>query len=408
MPNLRPFQEEDLKPLATGAWILGAGGGGDPYHAFLNLEQLYARGRRVSLVDPEELADDALVAVVSTMGAPLVGEERLTDPRVAALAVQMMEEHLGRPFDAVMSLEIGGANSFQPLMVAALMEIPVVDADTMGRAYPEAQHSSFAIGDLRPYPLTLADVRENAVVVSRVASWKWMERISRKVCTEVGSLAATCKAPRTGREVKDWGILHTVTQAVRLGRAVLAARARKEDPVAAVLALEDGRLLFRGKVVDVDRRATEGFLRGTARMEGLEEDRGHSFRLDFQNEFTVGWRDDSPRVTVPDIICVMDATTGEAIGTETLRYGQRVRVISLRAPALQTTPRGLEHVGPRAFGYDLDYRSVFEEGDPSEGEPGGGPAGETSPPGKPGAEDSGGKGGTRGHGDTPTPQGTDP
>jgi DUF917 family protein len=280
----------------------------------------------------------------------------------------MMEEHLGRPFDAVMSLEIGGANSFQPLMVAALMEIPVVDADTMGRAYPEAQHSSFAIGDLRPYPLTLADVRENAVVVSRVASWKWMERISRKVCTEVGSIAATCKAPRTGREVKEWGVLHTVTRAIRLGRTVLDARKRKEDPVSAVLESEGGLLLFRGKVVDVDRTATEGFLRGAARLEGLEEDRGRSFRLDFQNEFTVGWLDDVPRVTVPDIICVMDATTGDAIGTETLRYGQRVRIVALQAPALQTTPKGLEHVGPRAFGYDLDFRSVFAEGDPDGGE----------------------------------------
>jgi DUF917 family protein len=186
----RPILAEELVPLATGAWILGAGGGGDPYHALLNLQRLYRQGRSVQLVDPLDLPDDARVAVVSTM----VGEERLTDPVVAALAVRQMEEHLGRAFDAVMSLEIGGANAFQPLMVAAEMGIPVVDADTMGRAYPEAQHSSFAIGDLRPYPLTLADVRENAVVVSHVASWKWMERISRKVCTEVGSIAATAKA----------------------------------------------------------------------------------------------------------------------------------------------------------------------------------------------------------------------
>ena len=29
------------------------------------------------------------------------------------------------------------------------------------------------------------------------------------------------------------------------------------------------------------------------------------------------------------------------------------------APAVFLTPKGLEHVGPRAFGYDLDFRSVF-------------------------------------------------
>ena len=29
------------------------------------------------------------------------------------------------------------------------------------------------------------------------------------------------------------------------------------------------------------------------------------------------------------------------------------------APPVFLTPKGLEHVGPRAFGYDLDFRSVF-------------------------------------------------
>jgi DUF917 family protein len=359
--GIRPIEEDELEPLAVGAWILGAGGGGDPYHAWLNLRRLYAEGTKVSLMSPSALDDDALVAVVSTMGAPLVGEERLTDPRVAALAVEQMEEHLGRRFDAVMSLEIGGSNAFQPLMVAAVTGLPVLDADTMGRAYPEAQHSSFAIGDLRPYPLTLADVRDNAVVVSRVASWTWMERISRKVCTEVGSLAATCKAPRTGREVKEWGVLDTVTQAIGLGRAVLAARQRKADPVQAVVEHGGGRLLFSGKVVDVARRATEGFLRGTTRVAGLGDDHGHELRVDFQNEFTVGWIDEEVRVSVPDIICILDAATGEAIGTEALRYGQRVKVVALPAPAVQTTPKGLEHVGPRAFGYDFEFRSLFPD-----------------------------------------------
>ena len=61
----------------------------------------------------------------------------------------------------------------------------------------------------------------------------------------------------------------------------------------------------------------------------------------------------------PDLICVMDTVSGEAIGTETLRYGQRVTVVALPAPPVLLTPKGLEHVGPRAFGYDLDFVSVF-------------------------------------------------
>jgi hypothetical protein len=310
-------------------------------------------------MDPQDLADDDLVAVVSNMGAPLVGQERLTDSRTMARAVRMMETYIGKKFRAIMSVEIGGGNSIQPMMGAAHLDLPVVDADAMGRAFPEAQMTSFAIADLKPYPLTLADVRENSVVVAEAASWKWMERLSRKACVEVGSIASTCKAPRTGREVKDWGILYTQTQAIRLGQAVQAARRAHTDPIAAILEAEKGKLLFRGKVQDIARRTTEGFLRGTATLDGLDDDRGATFKLAFQNEWAVGWRDEVPVVMTPDLICVIDTVSGNAIGTETLRYGQRVTVIALPSPAILLTPKGLEHVGPRAFGYDLDFKSVF-------------------------------------------------
>jgi DUF917 family protein len=359
MPSPRPVSASEIESLAIGAWILGTGGGGSPYLALLNMRKLYAQGVVISLMDPVDLADDDLVAVVSNMGAPLVGQERLTDPRTAARAVRMMEEYLGRRFRAVMSLEIGGGNSLQPFMAAALLDLPVVDADCMGRAFPEAQMTSFAIHDLTMYPLTLADVRDNAVIVARAASWKWMERLSRRACVEVGSIAATCKAPRTGKEVKECAILYTTSKAIRLGETVQAARRAHRDPVAAVVEAEGGQLLFTGKVEDVARRATEGFLRGTAAIAGLDGCRGHQFTLAFQNEFAVGWLDGEPRVMTPDLICVMDSVSGEAVGTETLRYGQRVSVVALPAPPVLLTPKGIEHVGPRAFGYNLEFRSVF-------------------------------------------------
>jgi uncharacterized protein len=61
----------------------------------------------------------------------------------------------------------------------------------------------------------------------------------------------------------------------------------------------------------------------------------------------------------PDLICVLDSVSGEAVGSETIRYGQRVTVIALPPSDVFLSPRGLEHVGPRAFGYDIDFRSVF-------------------------------------------------
>jgi uncharacterized protein len=349
---------DDIEALAVGAWILGTGGGGSPYLGLLNMRRLYAEGYRVRLMPPEALADDDWVAVVSNMGAPLVGQERLTDSRTIARAVTLMEEHRGIAFRAIMALEIGGGNSIQPLMAAAHLGKPVVDADTMGRAYPEAQMTSVAVGGLRPYPLTTVDCRGIEAIVEKVPSWKWMERVSRKICVEYGSIASTCKAPRTGSEVKDWSIPHTTTKAIAIGHAVRNAQTKHDDPIEAILSVEPGKVLFRGKVVDVERRTTEGFLRGRATLSGLDEDRNTRVTIDFQNEWIVAWRDGEAMAMSPDLICVLDSAAGEAAGTETIRYGQRVTVIVLPPPVVFTTSKGLEHVGPRAFGYDLDYKPV--------------------------------------------------
>ncbi|HEV2334871.1 MAG TPA: DUF917 domain-containing protein [Stellaceae bacterium] len=356
-----PITLDDIECLAVGAWILGTGGGGSPYLGLLNMRRLYAEGHSVELISPFDLADDDRVAVVSNMGAPLVGQERLADSRNIARAVELQEEYLGRKFRAVMSLEIGGGNGIQPLMAAVHLGVPVVDADTMGRAYPEAQMTSVAVGDLLPYPCALYDPRGIEAVVTKVPSWKWMERASRKICVEMGSIASTCKAPRSGAEVKAWGIHFTVSKAIRIGRRVREAQRHHADPIAAILDEAQGKQLFRGKVVDVARRTTEGFLRGRAAIEGLDEDRGSRLEIAFQNEWVVASKGGAAIAMSPDLICVLDTVTGHAAGTETIRYGMRVTVVALPAPPVFLTPKGLEHVGPRAFGYDLEFKSVFDD-----------------------------------------------
>jgi uncharacterized protein len=88
---------DEIESLAIGARILGIVGGGSPYLALLNMRAFDRQGASVWLMDPLELAADDLVAVVSNMGAPLVGRERLTDPRTSTRAVTMLEEYPGRP-----------------------------------------------------------------------------------------------------------------------------------------------------------------------------------------------------------------------------------------------------------------------------------------------------------------------
>jgi DUF917 family protein len=351
--------ETDLEDLATGAWILGTGGGGDPYFSMLETKLLYQKGATVTVIDPVDLKDDDLVCCVGKMGAPLVTQEKLGDGEAIAETIRRMETYLGKKFRGIMVWEIGGANCFQAVLGSAILGLPVIDCDAMGRAFPQADMTTFAICDLPAHPWTMVDIRKNSIIFTEAENWSWMERMTRAACTVFGSVAATCKAPRTGAETKTCTILYSVTKALRLGRLVRETHAAHTDPVTAILQAEQGMQIFKGKVTDVQRRTSGGWLKGQLQLEGLDEDANHRFELDFQNEWAIGRRDGTVRVTVPDLICVLDSVSGEAIGTETIRYGQRVTVIALPAPPILCTPKGLSHVGPRAFGYDLDFRSVF-------------------------------------------------
>jgi DUF917 family protein len=360
MTGLREITWDDLEAMALGCGVLGTGGGGDSYIILLGCRKLYKQGHRFHLIHPDDLADEDMVAELGIMGAPLVGEERLTDPDQCARPARAMETYIGKPFAAVMSAEMGGANGVMPLLVAAAMDLPMVDADPRGRAFPEMQMSGFPIQGFPLYPVTLSDIRANDVVITESASPTWSERILRRICTEMGSEAALCRPPRSGKTIKEKAIIGTASQAIRIGQAILGARADHGDPVQAVIDSEQGIEVFRGKVVDVMRRTTEGFLRGNIDINGHDGYAGQTCHIDFQNEYIIAWIDDALTVTVPELICVLDAVSGEAIGTEQIRYGQRVAVLSLAADKILTSKRGLEVVGPRAFGYDCDFLSLHE------------------------------------------------
>jgi hypothetical protein len=102
-----------------------------------------------------------------------------------------------------------------------------------------------------------------------------------------------------------------------------------------------------------------------ARLDGLDRWAGTAVELDFRNEWLVARLDGTPVATVPHLICLLDTVSGEAVGTETARYGQRVSLIVLPAPEVFTTAEGLRFVGPAGFGHDLDVIDPFAGGGPA-------------------------------------------
>lgn len=354
---MRTLDEHDLDALAIGAAVLGTGGGGDPYIGKLLAKQAIAEHGPVTVLLPDELPDDAMCAMSAVMGAPTVLVEKLPGGHEQLRAFRALEERLGREITHVMCAEVGGLNSTLPIVTAATTGLPLVDCDAMGRAFPELQMSTPTLYDIAATPMALADDKGNMVTIDAVDN-PWTERMARSITVDMGAAAFIALYPQTGEQVKRAMIPGTLDLAVRLGRAVIDARSAKGDPVAAILDTLGGVRLFSGKIADVHRRTVAGFARGTVAIEGTDSDDGAILTLEFQNENLVARRGEEVLATVPDLITVLDADTGEPITTEELRYGFRVTVIAAPCDGRWRSDAGLELVGPRYFGYDLDYVPV--------------------------------------------------
>jgi hypothetical protein len=354
---MRLIHPENLEDLAVGAAVLGTGGGGDPYIGKLMAAQAIRQYGPVQLVDVMELDDDALVVPSAMMGAPTVMVEKIPSGEEIIEAFKALQEYLGRKIDATVSIEAGGLNSTTPFTVAARMGIPLVDADGMGRAFPEIQMVTCTMHGVSATPMSLADEKGNAAIINTINN-RWTERFARSLTVDMGASAMIALYAMSGKQVKEAMVPGTLSLAETIGRAIREARAKHENPVKAVLNLTHGYEVFRGKIADVQRRTVAGFARGEATFQGIDTFQNSQMVLQFQNEHLVAVQDGNIVVSVPDLITVLDIETGEPITTEGLRYGFRVVVLGMPCTPKWRTAAGLALVGPRYFGYEIDYVPV--------------------------------------------------
>jgi DUF917 family protein len=345
--------QEDIPALARGCAVLGTGGGGEVTTSSLIAHQALAECGPVELVTLADLPADGILMPVGMIGAPSVSIEKLSSGTEIGSLRAVVEQHTGEPVIALMVSEIGGGNGVLPVAWAARAGLPLLDADGMGRAFPQVDMMSMNVAGLPPSLIVLADERDNVVTV-QAADGYWAEAIARSATDVFGGSAAMSDYVMPVRLAEGAIVEGSVSNALRIGRAVLAS----EQPVAGLLEAVSGIRLIEGKVVDVQRRTAGGFVRGSVVVEGYGADSGRLVRIEIQNENLALLEDGEVRASVPDLITLVDSQTADAVATEMVRYGQRVTVIAMPCHPLWRTPRGLEVAGPRVFGYDFDFTPV--------------------------------------------------
>lgn len=392
------INETDLSWISTGCYILGTGGGGSPYAHMILLRQLLRAGAVVRVVNPRDVTDSAAVGCGCGAGSPTVSIEKLQGDEMMQAQTELYKL-CAQKATHMIALEIGGGNGLQGLTLSAStnLDVPCVDGDWMGRAYPTKwQTTPVVFNERQPIwsPVSVADGNGNVVVMPVAASDHHVERIIRAALSEMGSQVGCADPPVSGAEMKRWVVENTLSLSWRIGRAVARARSENRvDNVAEMIIQECGgdgaaKVLFKGKIVRVDRTLRMGHVYGECVIEAADVG-GHAssdakpeftgrIKIPFKNENIAAIRvkgTDAPDseletntpecqknvlAIVPDLISVIDAQNGEAVGTPEYRYGLLVMVLGIAASDRWTSSaRGIELGGPKAFGFGhLEYRAL--------------------------------------------------
>lgn len=357
---MRNLTKENIENIATGASFMGAGGGGNPYTGKLMvLAALEQGGQPITLLDVTEVDPDALYIQVACMGAPSVMMEKFPRGDEFQKAIRALEKHLGKQVKGTFPIEAGGVNSMIPLVLAAQTGLPVVDCDSMGRAFPELQMTTLHLAGVRCAPMVVADEKGNLSVLETVTD-KWAELLARDMTVEMGATACVAQYASTGQQLQDGAIHGIVTKCEQIGAIVHDHKLGTQEKRQAIVEVTGGYHLFDGKVVDVIQKVVGGFNRGTIVLEGLNASTGQTMEISYQNENLVAHIDGQLVISVPDLICFADVDSLVPITTEEVKYGKRMTVFGLPSDDKWRTEAGVDLVGPRYFGFDFDFVTVEE------------------------------------------------
>lgn len=368
--TLKELKKSDVDNFLIGLKILGTGGGGDAEWGKIIFEHDYNMGRRYTIVEPEDVPDDAAICCGGILGsvkeisdmsyADVVAQWEDDFPLVQA--IRMLEKIKGRKMDYLITFESGCLNAMVMMSAAARLGISMVNADMLGRSAPETQMTSALALGINLYPMPFVDMFGNVNIVQYSSSPVYADEIGRQMALKGGGLGANAHYFMNGKELKSSCILHTMSRALDIGNAVKESKA----PIQALCEKTNGNLAISGKITKLIGEDVGGFYIVTATIEGSDEFKGSVAKLVIKNETMALWIDDKLRIMFPDHAYMLHPDNGLGIASVELCEGMSISIVcapcDIRLRECMKTKHAAIAFGPDRYGHPelLRYKTLEE------------------------------------------------
>lgn len=313
---MRTLNRSAVEKIAKGACFLGSGGGGPLSITPTIIDNIFSSTECITVIDINEVKDDASLAIVAGMGSPQRSQGISFDTAPAA-AFDALAKLYGT-LNYVAAIEVGAANSVIPMLVCAQKNIPLIDANGAGRAVPTLPITTFNQAGLPASPAVLSavGVPGNPCVIcpagndaEQVEDWAGEVLTTDPNFTQynAGAIALWAfdgKALKTGSGADATAIGGSLILAEKIGEALETKTPIDSVQTALNSYQQNHEYLGIGKVIAVKEEAV-GALDGGIVVIDMGK---YIMELPYLNEFLGAfmWDTQNPRYILgPDMICCM-------------------------------------------------------------------------------------------------------
>lgn len=362
---MRKLTRTEVDEILLAATILGTGGGGSLDEGMKLMDEIFSQGKDLILADYDEVPEDALIGSPYMCGAisPLTEEEiakykdlPVMEDDFCVIAARSMEEFIGKKFAGFNSVEFGGGNTAVAMYVAATAGVPIMNCDAAGRAVPDLQLSTYNIHGINIAPVAVANEFGDQAIFTHLVNDYRAEDMVRALAVVSKNAIGVVDHINTAGVLKDAVILGAMDYLQKVGHAWNEAKNAGRDPIAACVEAGGGRIAYYGTVKEQTYDTVNGYTVGDTYITTEDNDELHIW---FRNENIVMWKNGDPHYTAPDLICIVDAETGRPVCNPNLKPNEKVAVLLFPCDPMWKTPKGIELLGPRAFGFDFDPIHAF-------------------------------------------------
>ncbi|GAA0180599.1 DUF917 domain-containing protein [Clostridium sediminicola] len=351
-----------VKPLFLGSIFLGAGGGGKTNNILILLEELFSKNKTLPLLDIDDLDDNKTYASVGLIGSPEILDDFFCSGKEGIIALKKLESITKNKVEGLFTLECAGSNVLYPLLISLLLDIPYIDGDSIGRAFPELQMTTFNLTKKSLSPFIVCNARENIYQFNDKDNFL-LDLNIRSIIGQEENIGFFASCPTKGNSLKRLLIPRTLSLAYSIGK-VFTEYSTYESILSNLIKVTKNSIygasieLFMGEVENIGSVDHKNWQSIT--LKGIKNNKEDIFQILSHNENLIAHKNNSLAVMVPDLISLINLDTLNPICNNDLYKGMQVAVIGTPSPLVWKTKDALNMVGPQCFGYNSTYKSLEE------------------------------------------------